>query len=141
MWKLDLRWNNIGIIGGNSLLDLLKTNTTLSKVDLQGNHVPKEILKAIGKIVLSFQRLMDFSLESSLLHNLERNQMMTEMGVVRKDLQRKVEIVQEQVSSDLFPKFEVDKTFQSLPLLFLFILLASIPEQEHLKCFVPQSVI
>ena len=46
---------------------------------------------------------MDFSLESSLLHNLERNQMMTEMGVVRKDLQRKVEMVQEQVSSDLFP--------------------------------------
>ena len=79
---------------------MLKTNTTLSKVDLQGNHVPKEILKAIGKFVLSFQRLMDFSLESSLLHNLERNQMMTEMGVVRKDLQRKVEMVQEQVNSD-----------------------------------------
>ena len=47
-FTVDLRWNNIGIIGGNSLLDLLKTNTTLSKIDLQGNHVPKEIIKAIG---------------------------------------------------------------------------------------------
>ena len=41
---------------------------------------------------------MEFISESSLLHNLEKKQMMTEMGVVRQDLQRTVEIVQEQVS-------------------------------------------
>ena len=41
---------------------------------------------------------MDFFSESSLLHNLEKNQMMTEMGVVRQDLQRTVEMVQDQVS-------------------------------------------
>ena len=51
----DLRWNNIGILGGNSLLDLLKTNTTLSKIDLQGNHVPKEILKAIGNLIYYYK--------------------------------------------------------------------------------------
>ena len=27
----DVHWNNIGNIGGNSLLELMKTNTTLSK--------------------------------------------------------------------------------------------------------------
>ena len=47
-FNADLRWNNVGIIGGNSLLDLLKTNTTLSKLDLQANHVPKEILKLLS---------------------------------------------------------------------------------------------
>ena len=41
---------------------------------------------------------MDFFSESALLHNLEKNQMMTEMGVVRQDLQRTVEMVQDQVS-------------------------------------------
>ena len=51
LFVTDLRWNNIGTIGGDSLLDLLKTNTTLSKIDLQGNHVPKEILKAIGRLI------------------------------------------------------------------------------------------
>ena len=68
MFTADLRWNNIGIIGGNSLLDLLKANTTLSKIDLQGNHVPKEILKAIGKIIkllqvlwISFQKVHYFT--------------------------------------------------------------------------------
>ena len=100
MFSVDLRWNNIGIIGGNSLLDLLKTNTTLSKIDLQGNHVPKEIIKAIGNHLYQhyYKFFGSFSTESSLLHNLERQQMMTEPGVVRQDLQRTVEMVQEQVS-------------------------------------------
>jgi hypothetical protein len=45
---------------------------------------------------------MDFLSESLLLHNLEKNQMMTEMGVVRQDLLRTVEMVQEQVSLQSF---------------------------------------
>ena len=44
-----MRWNNIGILGGNSLLDLLKVNKTLFSIELQGNHIPKEIIKAVGK--------------------------------------------------------------------------------------------
>ena len=40
---------------------------------------------------------MDFLIDSSLLHNLEKNQMMAEMGVVRQDMQRTVEMVQEKV--------------------------------------------
>ena len=81
----DLRWNAIGILGGDSLLELiqvinifhqkggwkkttktsicrqrggnatnnnkniqLQTNPSLSRVDLQGNHIPKDTLRAIG---------------------------------------------------------------------------------------------
>ena len=63
---------------------------------------------------------MDFFSESSLLHNLEKSQMMAEMGVVRQDLQRTVKMVQEQVShyillnkiqSYLFPRATVEMHF------------------------------
>ena len=40
---------------------------------------------------------MDFLIDSSLLHTLEKNQMMAEMGVVRQDMQRTVEMAQEKV--------------------------------------------
>ena len=40
---------------------------------------------------------MNVIIECSLLHNLEKNQLMAEMGVVREDLQRTVEMVQEKV--------------------------------------------
>ena len=40
---------------------------------------------------------MNVITECALLHNLEKNQLMAEMGVVREDLQRTVEMVQEKV--------------------------------------------
>ena len=48
--------------------------------------MPKEILRDIAKFGLTFEKLIDFLLESSLLHNLEKSRMMTEVGAVRQEL-------------------------------------------------------
>ena len=46
----DVRWNNIGPLGGQKFLDLLQSsNSNLSKLELQGNHIGKDQLMAIGK--------------------------------------------------------------------------------------------
>ena len=42
--------------------------------------------------------MIDFFIESSQLHNLEKSQMMTEMGLVRQDMQRLVKNVEDQVN-------------------------------------------
>ena len=47
---LDLRWNNIGPLGGQKFLDLLQSsNSNLTKLELQGNHIGKDQLMALGK--------------------------------------------------------------------------------------------
>lgn len=45
---LDLRWNNIGLVGGRSLLEAFKFNKTLDQIDLNGNDIPAELKKSIG---------------------------------------------------------------------------------------------
>lgn len=45
---LDLRWNNIGLIGGRALLNALDYNKTLVRLDLAGNNTPCDVLKSIG---------------------------------------------------------------------------------------------
>ena len=46
----DVRWNNIGPLGGQKFLDLLQSsNSNLTKLELQGNHIGKEQLVAVGK--------------------------------------------------------------------------------------------
>ena len=49
MISSDLRWNNIGIVGAKYLLDAFQFNRTLGKIDLNGNDIPEETRKAIGK--------------------------------------------------------------------------------------------
>lgn len=44
----DLRWNNIGLLGGRSLLDALHQNHTLLQLEMAGNNIPSDTLKAIG---------------------------------------------------------------------------------------------
>lgn len=44
----DLRWNNIGLLGGRALVNCLPGNRTLWKLDLAGNNVPGDILRAVG---------------------------------------------------------------------------------------------
>ena len=46
---LDLRWNNVGLLGGRSLLSAMESNKTVVKLELAGNNTPNDILKAIGK--------------------------------------------------------------------------------------------
>ena len=46
----DLRWNNLGPSGGHRLAELLQSNPNLVKLEVQGNHLGKEILTSIGRI-------------------------------------------------------------------------------------------
>lgn len=50
--RVDLRWNNSGLIGGRAFVDCLKWNTTLIELDLTGNELPEDIAIAIGTMVL-----------------------------------------------------------------------------------------
>ena len=63
----DVHWNKIGIIGGTSLLELMKGNTTLSKEIM----CLSKYWKLLVCIVLINFCLIDFIIESSLRHNLD----------------------------------------------------------------------
>lgn len=44
----DLRWNNIGLLGGRALADCLPSNRTLRRMELAGNSIPGDVLRAVG---------------------------------------------------------------------------------------------
>lgn len=44
----DLRWNNIGLLGGRALVNCLPSNRTLWRLDLAGNNIPGDVLRAVG---------------------------------------------------------------------------------------------
>ena len=44
----DLRWNQVGLIGGRALLTSLDINKSLVKMELSGNNTPADIMKSIG---------------------------------------------------------------------------------------------
>jgi len=48
MFIEDLRWNNIGLVGGKGLLNALKKNHTLMQLQIAGNNIPDEIADAIS---------------------------------------------------------------------------------------------
>jgi hypothetical protein len=50
--KLDLRWNNVGLIGGRAFLALFQTNNILHDLQLLGNNIPDDIMESIGKFFL-----------------------------------------------------------------------------------------
>lgn len=39
----------MGLLGGRALLEMLQSNKTLTRLELAGNNVPSDILKAIGR--------------------------------------------------------------------------------------------
>lgn len=49
IFVLDLRWNSVGLLGGRAILEMLKTNKTICRLELAGNNFPGDILKSIGK--------------------------------------------------------------------------------------------
>ncbi|XP_026207612.1 leucine-rich repeat-containing protein 45 [Anabas testudineus] len=59
----DLRWNNIGLLGGRSLLEALQKNKSVVKLEMAGNNIPSDTLKA---------------LERTTGHNSDRQSMMKE---------------------------------------------------------------
>ncbi|XP_037258258.1 leucine-rich repeat-containing protein 45 isoform X1 [Falco rusticolus] len=60
---VDLRWNNIGLLGGRALLNCLHSNKTLKRLELAGNNVPSDILKAV---------------EQAMNHNQDRETILNE---------------------------------------------------------------
>ena len=44
----DLRWTDIGLLGGRALVNCLPRNKTLWRLELAGNNVPGDILRAVG---------------------------------------------------------------------------------------------
>jgi len=44
----DLRWNNVGLVGGRALLAALDHNKTLTRLLLAGNNVPADVLRSLG---------------------------------------------------------------------------------------------
>ncbi|XP_031984553.1 leucine-rich repeat-containing protein 45 isoform X5 [Corvus moneduloides] len=71
----DLRWNNIGLLGGRALLNCLHSNKTLKRLELAGNNVPGDILKAV---------------EQALNHNQDREAILSEaqnqMNILSKEV-------------------------------------------------------
>ncbi|XP_047561844.1 leucine-rich repeat-containing protein 45 isoform X2 [Lutra lutra] len=43
----DLRWNNIGLLGGRALVNSLPRNRALWRLELAGNNVPGDVLRAV----------------------------------------------------------------------------------------------
>uniref|UniRef100_A0A7N9AVK0 Leucine rich repeat containing 45 n=1 Tax=Mastacembelus armatus TaxID=205130 RepID=A0A7N9AVK0_9TELE len=46
----DLRWNNIGLLGGRSLLKALQKNKSIVQLEIAGNNIPSDTLKALEQI-------------------------------------------------------------------------------------------
>lgn len=47
----DLRWNNVGLIGGRALLVLCQSNGTLEELQLVGNNIPDDVMQSIGTFI------------------------------------------------------------------------------------------
>ncbi|CAF4224042.1 unnamed protein product, partial [Rotaria sordida] len=45
---LDLRWNNIGLVGSRALLAACQSNSTLNELNLTGNNAPDDIMENIN---------------------------------------------------------------------------------------------
>ena len=46
----DLRWNNVGLLGGRAIIEMLQTNKTVTRIELAGNNIPTDIMRSIGKV-------------------------------------------------------------------------------------------
>ncbi|KAJ3134095.1 Leucine-rich repeat-containing protein 45 [Physocladia obscura] len=49
--SLDLRWNSAGLVGGRGFLQAFKLNNTLTRLDLVGNEIPEDLLRAIESCI------------------------------------------------------------------------------------------
>ncbi|XP_032097155.1 leucine-rich repeat-containing protein 45 isoform X7 [Sapajus apella] len=69
----DLRWNNIGLLGGRALMNCLPSNRTLWRLDLAGNNIPGDVLRAVEQAMGHNQdRLTTFQENHARTHVLSR---------------------------------------------------------------------
>nr|XP_005001523.1 leucine-rich repeat-containing protein 45 isoform X2 [Cavia porcellus] len=91
----DLRWNNIGLLGGRSLVNCLPSNRTLWRLDLAGNNVPGDIVRAV---------------EQAMDHNQEQHTAFQESQVRTHILSREVQHLQKERSKQFVDLMEtIDK--------------------------------
>lgn len=46
----DLRWNNLGLLGGRALLGCFPGNRALRRLELAGNNIPGDVFRAVGRV-------------------------------------------------------------------------------------------
>ncbi|XP_033037522.1 leucine-rich repeat-containing protein 45 isoform X2 [Trachypithecus francoisi] len=69
----NLRWNNIGLLGGRALMNCLPSNRTLWRLDLAGNNVPGDVLRAVEQAMGHSQdRLTTFQENQARTHVLSK---------------------------------------------------------------------
>jgi hypothetical protein len=56
--SIDLRWNNIGLVGARALLALCQSNSTLNELHLTGNNAPDDIMANISKEFFSLYLIL-----------------------------------------------------------------------------------
>lgn len=70
----DIRWNNAGLIGGRALLDMLKSNMTLSTVEVAGNEIASDLVQAIGFLFFQIFYHQELALERNRQLNNNRTE-------------------------------------------------------------------
>ncbi|XP_039715741.1 leucine-rich repeat-containing protein 45 isoform X4 [Pteropus medius] len=91
----DLRWNNIGLLGGRALANCLPSNRTLWRLELAGNSVPSDILRAV---------------EQAMDHNQDREATLRENQARTRVLSKEVRHLREEKSKQFLDLMEtIDK--------------------------------
>ncbi|XP_034881635.1 leucine-rich repeat-containing protein 45 isoform X3 [Mirounga leonina] len=91
----DLRWNSIGLLGGRALVNSLPRNRTLWRLELAGNNVPGDILRAV---------------EQAMDHNQERQTTSRENQARTHVLSKEVKHLREEKSRQFLDLMEtIDK--------------------------------
>uniref|UniRef100_A0A3B3Z646 Uncharacterized protein n=1 Tax=Periophthalmus magnuspinnatus TaxID=409849 RepID=A0A3B3Z646_9GOBI len=79
--EMLLRWNNIGLLGGRSLLEALQKNKCLVQLEIAGNNIPSDMVRA---------------LEQSTAHNSEQQNAMRENRNRTQVLSKEIQILKEE---------------------------------------------
>lgn len=107
---LDLRWNNIGLLGGRSVLEAMQQNRTLTKLEMAGNNIPSDTLRAIGETDRQQQLLNAFNTslsfinqgyifpEQSMNHNVDRQSTLRESRSRTHVLSKEIQLLKDEKS-------------------------------------------
>lgn len=86
----DLSWNNIGLLGGRELADMLSVNHTLTSLRLDGNHISDDVLEAIeAKVERNMLQAMEHERDRAKTLYLSH-----EMEAIAQATQARIESVQ-----------------------------------------------
>uniref|UniRef100_A0A672P4S1 Leucine rich repeat containing 45 n=1 Tax=Sinocyclocheilus grahami TaxID=75366 RepID=A0A672P4S1_SINGR len=87
----DLRWNNIGLLGGRSVLEAMQQNRALIKLEMAGNNIPSDTLRAI---------------EQSMNHNADRQSTLRESRSRTQVLSKEIQLLKDEKSRQFLSMME-----------------------------------